>query len=84
MADDHRRGKGHTSANIDDVKAKNADGTDGVTPRSSACWASSTASGRRPGPQRRLAYNIVKQVGNYSESFERNVGEKTKLGLRAD
>ena len=27
------------------------------------------------------AYNIVKQVGNYGESFERNVGQKTPLGL---
>ena len=29
----------------------------------------------------RWAYNIVKQVGNYGESFERNVGEKTPLHL---
>ncbi len=27
------------------------------------------------------AYNIIKQVGNYGESFERNVGEKTPLQL---
>ena len=27
------------------------------------------------------AYNIVKQVGNYGEIFERNVGQKTPLGL---
>ena len=27
------------------------------------------------------AYNIIKQVGNYGEIFERNVGEKTPLGL---
>jgi general L-amino acid transport system substrate-binding protein len=27
------------------------------------------------------AYNIVKQVGNYSESYERHVGEKTPLKL---
>ena len=27
------------------------------------------------------AYNIVKQVGNYGEIFDRNVGPKTKLGL---
>jgi general L-amino acid transport system substrate-binding protein len=27
------------------------------------------------------AYNVVKQVGNYGESFERNVGLKTPLGL---
>jgi general L-amino acid transport system substrate-binding protein len=27
------------------------------------------------------AYNIIKQVGNYGEVFERNLGEKTALGL---
>jgi len=27
------------------------------------------------------AYNIIKQVGNYGEIFERNVGPKTPLGL---
>ena len=27
------------------------------------------------------AYNIIKQVGNYGESFERNVGPKTPLGI---
>ncbi|MDF2766609.1 MAG: amino acid transporter substrate-binding protein family, partial [Rhodospirillales bacterium] len=27
------------------------------------------------------AYQIIKQVGNYGESFERNVGEKTPLRL---
>ena len=29
----------------------------------------------------RWAYNIVKQVGNYGESFETNVGLKTPLAL---
>jgi general L-amino acid transport system substrate-binding protein len=28
------------------------------------------------------AYNIVKQVGNYGEIFERNVGVKTPLKLQ--
>jgi general L-amino acid transport system substrate-binding protein len=27
------------------------------------------------------AYNIIKQVGNYGEVFERNVGKNTPLGL---
>ena len=27
------------------------------------------------------AYNIIKQNGNYGELFERNLGEKTRLGL---
>ena len=27
------------------------------------------------------AYRVIKMVGNYGESFERNVGTKTPLGL---
>jgi len=30
------------------------------------------------------AYRIIKQVGNYGESFERNVGPKTPLGIARD
>ncbi len=30
------------------------------------------------------AYNIIKQVGNYSEVFERNVGMATPLGMARD
>ena len=33
------------------------------------------------GLDERWAYNVVKQVGNYGEVFERNVGVKTPLGL---
>ena len=29
----------------------------------------------------KFGYNIIKQVGNYGESFERNVGEETPLAL---
>ena len=27
------------------------------------------------------SYDIIKQVGNYKEIYERNIGPKTKLGL---
>jgi general L-amino acid transport system substrate-binding protein len=37
--------------------------------------------GKALGLDDRWAYNIIKQVGNYGEIFERNVGRKTKLGL---
>ncbi len=37
--------------------------------------------GRALGLDDQWAYNIIKQVGNYGEIFERNVGRKTKLGL---
>ena len=29
----------------------------------------------------KFGYNIIKQVGNYGESFERNVGPQTPLAL---
>ena len=37
--------------------------------------------GKNLGLNDKWAYNIVKQVGNYSEIFERNVGVNTALGL---
>ena len=37
--------------------------------------------GKALGLDEKWAYNIVKQVGNYDEIFERNVGKNTKLGL---
>jgi general L-amino acid transport system substrate-binding protein len=37
--------------------------------------------GEALGLDEKWAYNIVKQVGNYGEIFERNVGRNTKLGL---
>lgn len=33
------------------------------------------------GLPRGWAYNVVKQVGNYAEVFERNVGVSTPLGM---
>ncbi len=33
------------------------------------------------GLEQKWAYNIIKQVGNYSESFERNLGKETALKL---
>ena len=38
-------------------------------------------NGKALGLDENWAYNIVKQVGNYGEVFERNVGPKTTLGL---
>jgi general L-amino acid transport system substrate-binding protein len=37
--------------------------------------------GKMLGLSQDWAYNIIKQVGNYGESFERNVGLKTPLQL---
>jgi general L-amino acid transport system substrate-binding protein len=37
--------------------------------------------GQKLGLSSEWAFNIIKQVGNYGEIFERHVGEKTPLGL---
>ena len=37
--------------------------------------------GQKLGLDNAWAYNVVKQVGNYSDIFERNVGQKTPLRL---
>jgi general L-amino acid transport system substrate-binding protein len=38
-------------------------------------------TGKKIGLDTAWAYNAIKQVGNYSEIYERNVGPKTPLGL---
>jgi general L-amino acid transport system substrate-binding protein len=38
-------------------------------------------NGKALGLDEKWAYNIVKQVGNYGEVFERNVGVNTPLGI---
>lgn len=66
---------GITSKNVDEMLASkdpNIQRFLGVTP----------GNGKALGLDEKWAYNIVKQVGNYGEVFERNVGEKTKLGLK--
>jgi general L-amino acid transport system substrate-binding protein len=37
--------------------------------------------GKALGLDEKWAYNVIKQVGNYGEIFDRNVGPKTPLGL---
>ncbi|AMV71757.1 amino acid ABC transporter substrate-binding protein [Desulfuromonas sp. DDH964] len=38
-------------------------------------------NGKALGLDEKWAYNIIKQVGNYGEVFERNVGKNTSLGI---
>ena len=38
-------------------------------------------NGKALGIDEKFAYNIIKQVGNYGEIFERNVGVNTSLGI---
>ncbi len=66
---------GITSANVDehlDSKDPNVQRLLGVT----------EGAGKNLGLDEKWAYNIVKQVGNYGESFERNVGEGSALDIK--
>lgn len=65
---------GITSKNVDEMlNSKNPDIQRflGVTP----------GNGQALGLDEKWAYNIVKQVGNYGEVFDKNVGVNTPLGL---
>ena len=65
---------GVTSANVDDMLKSgnpNVQRILGVTP----------GMGKNLGVDEKWAYNIAKQVGNYGESFERNVGVDSPLKL---
>jgi len=41
----------------------------------------SPGNGKALGLDEKFVYNIIKQVGNYGEVFERNVGVNTQLGI---
>jgi general L-amino acid transport system substrate-binding protein len=65
---------GLTQANVDEQLKSPNPGIQrmlGVTP----------VFGKALGLDEKWAYNAIKAVGNYGESFERNVGTKTPLGL---
>ncbi|PCI03412.1 MAG: amino acid ABC transporter substrate-binding protein [Hyphomicrobiales bacterium] len=65
---------GITSANVDEKKG-------GDDPAIKRVLGTEGAFGEALGVGNDWAYNIIKQVGNYSESFERNVGPKTPLAI---
>jgi general L-amino acid transport system substrate-binding protein len=65
---------GITSQNVDEMlKSKN--------PVIQRFLGVSQGNGKALGLDENWAYNIIKQVGNYGEVFERNVGVNTTLGL---
>ncbi len=65
---------GITSKNVDEMmKSKN--------PVIMRFLGTTEGNGKSLGLDEKWAYNIIKQVGNYGEVFERNVGVNTKLGL---
>ncbi len=63
---------GITSKNVD-AKLKSTD------PRVKRFLGVSPGNGKSLGLDEKFAYNIIKQVGNYGEVFERNVGTDTPL-----
>ncbi len=65
---------GITSANIDEMMAS-------TDPKIQRFLGVSPGNGKALGLDEKWAYNIIKQVGNYAEVFERNVGVKTPLML---
>jgi general L-amino acid transport system substrate-binding protein len=65
---------GITSQNVDEM-LKSTD------PNVQRFLGVSPGMGKALGLDEKWAYNIVKQVGNYGEAFERNVGKSTPLKL---
>ncbi len=65
---------GVSSGNVDAMK-------DSKSPNIKRLLGSEGDAGKNLGLSSDWAYNIVKQVGNYGESFERNVGPNTTLKL---
>ncbi len=65
---------GISSKNVDE-KLKSTD------PKVQRFLGVTEGNGKALGLDEKFAYNIIKQVGNYGEVFERNVGPDTALGL---
>ena len=66
---------GVTSSNLDQMKASSQN------PEVKRLLGAEGSYGEMLGLSGDWAYNIIKTVGNYGESFERNVGANTALGL---
>ena len=66
---------GVSSANVDEMKAKSTD------PNVRRLLGIEGVKGEWMGLPDNWGYNIVKQVGNYAEVFERNVGKGSALGI---
>ena len=66
--------KGVTQANVDKMKSSKG-------PEILRLLGVEGAQGKELGLSKDWAYNIIKQVGNYGEIFERNIGASTPIGL---
>jgi general L-amino acid transport system substrate-binding protein len=65
---------GVTSQNVDEMK-------NSPNPEIQRLLGVSGDFGEMLGLSKDWAYNIIKQIGNYGESFERNIGSETDIGL---
>ena len=65
---------GVTSSNVDSMKSSN-------NPEVLRLLGVEGSQGKELGLNSDWAYQVIKQVGNYSEIFERNIGENTPIGL---
>ena len=77
VAEEH----GITQANVDDVKAQNGTDNPNANAEVQRLLGIIPGYGKGLGLDDNWAVNIIKAVGNYGESFERNVGSQTKLKL---
>ncbi|WP_269496595.1 amino acid ABC transporter substrate-binding protein [Castellaniella sp. S9] len=66
---------GLTSANVDEA-------LDSANPNVRRLLGATPGAGKDLGVDEKWAYNIIKQVGNYGESFERNVGRDSPLKIQ--
>jgi general L-amino acid transport system substrate-binding protein len=65
---------GVTSSNVDKMKSSN-------NPEILRLLGVEGSQGEELGLSKDWAYQIIKQIGNYSEIFERNIGTNTEIGL---
>jgi general L-amino acid transport system substrate-binding protein len=66
---------GLNSSNVDKMKAESKN------PGIQRMLGITDDNGEKLGVDNAWAYNIIKQVGNYGEAFERHLGENTPVGL---
>ncbi|NLC37055.1 MAG: amino acid ABC transporter substrate-binding protein [Alcaligenaceae bacterium] len=66
---------GVTSANVDEMRKS-------ASPDVRRLLGVTEGAGKNLGLDETWAYNIIKQVGNYGESFERNVGQDSALKIQ--
>ena len=65
---------GVTSANVDEMKSS-------PSPEVKRLLGVSGEYGEMLGLSKDWAYNVIKSIGNYGESFDRHIGPDTAIGL---